>query len=56
VQFDACSHHREILSADECFRGNHLYVGPLLDGVPHGQGVLTFADGAEYKNDFNMGA
>jgi hypothetical protein len=28
----------------------------LLDGVPHGQGVLTFADGAEYKNDFNMGA
>ncbi|MEA3547931.1 MAG: hypothetical protein U9R66_09730 [Thermodesulfobacteriota bacterium] len=29
-----------------------VYVGQLLDHLPHGQGTLTFVDGAVYKGEF----
>jgi hypothetical protein len=38
------------------FRGNHVYVGPLMDGVPHGEGTITFADGESFKKVFDKGS
>jgi hypothetical protein len=38
------------------YRGGHVYVGPLLDGVPHGEGVITFSDGETFKKVFDKGA
>ncbi len=29
-----------------------VYVGQLLDHLPHGQGILTFVDGAVYEGEF----
>jgi len=31
------------------------YTGPLVNGVPHGQGALTFSDGAKYVGEWNDG-
>ena len=37
-------------------RGNHVYVGLLLDGIPHGEGTITFSDGQTFKTVFDKGA
>jgi hypothetical protein len=37
-------------------RGNHVYVGPLLDGVPHGEGSIAFSDGETINKVFDRGA
>ena len=31
------------------------YTGPLLDGKPHGQGVLLFLNGERYEGEFQQG-
>ena len=33
----------------------YAYTGPLLDGVPHGQGVAVWDDGGRYEGGFANG-
>ncbi len=44
-----------MFTPDKLCRGDHVYVGPLLDGIPHGEGTISFSDGQVFKKEFNKG-